>query len=225
MEQEIDKLKKRCKKTEEKYSSLLKTINKKQEELNPEMPTWATMSPSPATNDYYNITTSNRFQTLDNKVDPEQNMEQMNLNPQKLNPLQSENETESQDDAGKSTKPKTRKHKQNSNYPDHTQKSINAETIIICDSNGHYLQEKTLCPNSTTKYIQCPTISKASEIMENTKFTNPKTLYYTVALMTLNTQNLKETSLQKLKKLLTKPRKNILIVKLLSHPYYREKMI
>ena len=138
------------------------------------MPTWATMSLPPATNDYYNITTSNRFQTLDDKVDPEQNMEQMNLNPQKRNPLQNENETESQDDAGKSTKPKTRKHIENSNYPDHTQKSIIAETMIICDSNGRYLQAKTLCPNSTTKYIRCPTISKASEIMEHTKFTNPK---------------------------------------------------
>jgi hypothetical protein len=43
------------------------------------------------------------------------------------------------------------------------QKPIDAETIIICDSNGRYLKPNELCPDSTTKYIQSPTLSSKTK--------------------------------------------------------------
>ncbi|CAB4014084.1 Hypothetical predicted protein, partial [Paramuricea clavata] len=56
------------------------------------------------------------------------------------------------------------------------QKSIDAETIIICDSNGRYLKPKELCPDSTTKYIRSPTLSQARQKIESFNFSNPKNL-------------------------------------------------
>ena len=50
-----------------------------------------------------------------------------------------------------------------------------AESIILCDSNGHLLKPDLLCPDSSTAYIRCPTLDKANSILENTKFTNAKT--------------------------------------------------
>jgi hypothetical protein len=54
------------------------------------------------------------------------------------------------------------------------QKPIDAETIIICDSNGRYLKPKELCPDSTTKYIQSPTLSQARQKIETFNFSNPQ---------------------------------------------------
>jgi hypothetical protein len=55
------------------------------------------------------------------------------------------------------------------------QKPIDAETIIICDSNGRYLKPKELCPDSTTKYIRSPTLYRqARQNIETFNFSNPK---------------------------------------------------
>jgi hypothetical protein len=58
--------------------------------------------------------------------------------------------------------------------PPNHHKPINAETIILCDSNGRYLKPELLCPNSSTHYTRCPTLTKAENIMKNTHFSNPK---------------------------------------------------
>jgi hypothetical protein len=42
--------------------------------------------------------------------------------------------------------------------PQNHHKPINAETIILCDSNGRYLKPELLCPNSSTHYTRCPTL-------------------------------------------------------------------
>jgi hypothetical protein len=54
-------------------------------------------------------------------------------------------------------------------------KTSNAETIILCDSNGWNLDPKLLCPNSTTEYVRCLTIEAANKILEQHQFSNPKT--------------------------------------------------
>jgi hypothetical protein len=54
-------------------------------------------------------------------------------------------------------------------------KTSNAETIILCDSNGRNLDPKLLCPNSTTEYVRCRTIEADNKILEQHQFSNPKT--------------------------------------------------
>lgn len=49
-------------------------------------------------------------------------------------------------------------------------------TLILCDSNGRYLDPKILCTNSTTNYIRCATFSKAKNIINTTQFTTPETV-------------------------------------------------
>ena len=53
------------------------------------------------------------------------------------------------------------------------------ETIILCDSNGCHINTKLICPNSTTKYIRCPTLTDAKLILSNTNLsrTTPKIFY------------------------------------------------
>ena len=62
----------------------------------------------------------------------------------------------------------------NSN-PDNKKHKNPSETIILCDSNGRYLKPNLLCPGSTTSYIRCPTLERAKNIINNTKFVSPKT--------------------------------------------------
>jgi hypothetical protein len=57
-----------------------------------------------------------------------------------------------------------------------TNKIITESTIIICDSNGHTLDTKLLCPDTSTAYIRCPTIESAENILKQHDFKNPKTI-------------------------------------------------
>ena len=53
--------------------------------------------------------------------------------------------------------------------------TVNAETIILCDSNGRNLKPSILCPNTTTRYIRCPTITHGISITQETQFPKAKT--------------------------------------------------
>ena len=64
---------------------------------------------------------------------------------------------------------------ESSESPTGPKKTITAETIILCDSNGRYLDTKLLCPNSDTQYIRCPTIHGATKILDEYQFTSPQT--------------------------------------------------
>ncbi|CAB4030175.1 Hypothetical predicted protein [Paramuricea clavata] len=52
---------------------------------------------------------------------------------------------------------------------------IKADAVILCDSNGRNINPTLLCPNSTTKYLKCPTVEQAREIFDRHKFIEPKT--------------------------------------------------
>jgi uncharacterized protein (DUF885 family) len=60
MKQDINAMNKRYKKIEEKNTNLLKMMNTKQKESQPEIPTWASMSSNNPTNTY-SVPTSNSF--------------------------------------------------------------------------------------------------------------------------------------------------------------------
>ena len=53
--------------------------------------------------------------------------------------------------------------------------SINTQTVILCDSNGRFIKPDILCPDSTTNYIRCPTLSEAKEFLNEGKLHNVKT--------------------------------------------------
>ena len=59
-----------------------------------------------------------------------------------------------------------------------TANEYTAETIILCDSNGCFLNTELLCPGSSCQYIRRPTILNAKEIIKHSKFIihspNPK---------------------------------------------------
>ena len=57
-----------------------------------------------------------------------------------------------------------------------TTTTIDAESIIMCDSNGKFLNPTLLCPNTSTHYIRCPTLTTAQDIMKKHSFTNTKSI-------------------------------------------------
>ena len=164
MEQDIEALNKRCQKTEEKNFSLLKSLNKKENESECEDLSWASMSAKPATlppsgnTNTYTIPTSNSYEALFNE-ESEKNTS---------NDTKKENESQKPTQQTKSQEPE----KENPAIPPKNRTNT-AETIILCDSNGRYLKPKLLCPNTTTSYIRCPTLTKARQIIQNTTFTDP----------------------------------------------------
>ena len=165
MEQDIEALNKRCQKTEEKNFSLLKSLYKKENESECEDLSWASMSAKSATlppsgnTNTYTIPTSNSYEALFNE-ESENNTS---------NDTKKENESQKPTQQTKSQEPE----KENPAIPPKNRTNT-AETIILCDSNGRYLKPKLLCPNTTTSYIRCPTLTKARQIIQNTTFTDPK---------------------------------------------------
>ena len=51
--------------------------------------------------------------------------------------------------------------------------SNDADTIILCDSNGRHINTKLLCPDSNVKYIRCPTLPQAEKIINNSTDSPP----------------------------------------------------
>jgi hypothetical protein len=49
-----------------------------------------------------------------------------------------------------------------------------ADTILICDSNGRHLNPSLLCPNSKISYTRCATLAQAKSIINSTTYTSPK---------------------------------------------------
>ena len=50
------------------------------------------------------------------------------------------------------------------------------KTVILCDSNGRDINTKLLCPDSKVKYLRCPTLPQAEEIINNLTDDPPNTL-------------------------------------------------
>ena len=50
-----------------------------------------------------------------------------------------------------------------------------AETIILCNSNVHYINPSLLCPDTKTSYLRCATLSQTKSNIEKTTFSSPKT--------------------------------------------------
>ena len=73
--------------------------------------------------------------------------------------------------------------------PPNSDKENHAETIILCDSNGRYLQPSLLCPNTKNSYIRCPTLTHVNGILEKTKFTKP-----TCSIVHTGTNDIKHSS-------------------------------
>ena len=178
MEENINALNKRCKKIEEKNSNLQQSVHKIRNESCAEKCTWASMSPPPPnTTEEYNIPTSNTFDLLTDDVinqgnDTNEHVELTFKGNKEENIEDGVQQNDStQQDLPPTVQPKTSSHP--ATNTDH-QKPIDAETIIICDSNGRYLKPKELCPDSTTKYIRSPTLSQARQKIETLNFSNPK---------------------------------------------------
>jgi hypothetical protein len=178
-------------------------MNTKQKESQPEIPTWASMSSNNPTNTY-SVPTSNSFEPLSTKdhiettptqtditkenpqtkkENPQTNISSSqrskdNPQPKKDSPQPAINSLQPKNDNLQPQNKTTQSNKDDQQPDNHDtttpHKSNNTETIILCDSNGHYLKPKLLCPNSTTSYIRCPTVAKAKHIIQNTNFTNPK---------------------------------------------------
>ena len=73
-----------------------------------------------------------------------------------------------------------------------TKKTVTAETIILCDSNGKHLDPKLLCPGSPTQYIRCPTVNGATKILDEYEFTSPQTFVIHSGTNDIETTNCKE---------------------------------
>ncbi|CAB3990526.1 Hypothetical predicted protein [Paramuricea clavata] len=182
MEENINALNKRCKRIEEKNSNLQQPVHKIQlkSESCAEKCTWASMSPPPPnTTEEYSIPTSNTFDLLTddaaNKGDNTNEHVELKSKGNKEENVEDgvEQNDNIQQDLPPTVQPNTSA--QPETKTDH-QKSIDAETIIICDSNGRYLKPKELCPDSTTKYIRSPTLSQARQKIESFNFSNPQNL-------------------------------------------------
>ena len=185
IEENINAVNKRCKKIEEKKNAYFQqSLHKTQDKSCVETPTWASTSSSSNTPQTYNIPTSNVFEPLPDEVpclDEEINKSSNKLktddkeNSQNGNMVDQQNVTPQHNVDCHHIKNNTAQPKTNEHFPENNnQKPINAETIIICDSNGRYLKPKELCPNSTTRYIRSATLSKAKQIVEASNFINPK---------------------------------------------------
>jgi hypothetical protein len=163
METKIKTLNDKHQKLEEKFSHLTSPVHKEEEETtNP-----PALSPT-SEEITYNIPTSNSYETLNHHNEPE-------TTPEKSNNTDEHTSHESEETTQKPETP------QSSQTPQHTppattEHPINHQTIILCDSNGRFLQPNILCPDSTTKYIRCPTLSKAQEILNDETLPNPNTL-------------------------------------------------
>ncbi|CAB3979497.1 Hypothetical predicted protein [Paramuricea clavata] len=73
-----------------------------------------------------------------------------------------------------------------------TKKTVTAETIILCDSNGKHLDPKLLCSGSPTQYIRCPTVNGATKILDEYEFTSPQTFVIHSGTNDIETTNCKE---------------------------------
>ncbi|CAB4008714.1 Hypothetical predicted protein [Paramuricea clavata] len=73
-----------------------------------------------------------------------------------------------------------------------TKKTVTAETIILCDSNGKHLDPKLLCPGSPTQYIRCPTVNGATKILDEYEFTSPQTFVIHSGTNDIESTNCKE---------------------------------
>ena len=181
MEENINAVNKRCKRIEEKNSNLQQSVHKIQSESCAERCTWASTSPPPpnTTEEYSSIPTFNTFDLLTddaaNKGDNTNEHVELESKGNKEENVEDgvEQNDNIQQDLPPTVQPNTSA--QPETKTDH-QKSIDAETIIICDSNSRYLKPKELCPDSTTKYIRSPTLSQARQKIESFNFTNPKNL-------------------------------------------------
>jgi hypothetical protein len=135
--------------------------------------------PPPNTTEEYGIPTSNTFDLLTDDVanqgdNTNEHVELKSKGKKEENVEDGVEQNDSiQQDLPPTVQPKTSA--QHETKTDH-QKPIEAETIIICDSNGRYLKPKELCPDSTTKYIRSPTLFQARQKIETFNFSNPKNL-------------------------------------------------
>jgi hypothetical protein len=106
------------------------------------------------------IPISNKFDPLPDET-TENNHNDVNENQHNPQPINTESNPPTKPNETKKPKEHTR---------------VNpATTVILCDSNGRYINTNLLCPDTKTSYIRCPTITKAKSIIENTTFTSPKT--------------------------------------------------
>ena len=168
MEDELKNLHGKCKLLEEKNSDLLRKVVYLKESTQtsittaiiPEDPNLNSSDTTTSQNDYsippscINIPTSNQYEFL-----PE---EPSNSNTEAEKPKEL-------DSCSQNEQPNETDHQSQGKYVNES------ETIIICDSNGRYLQPKLLCPDTKNSYIRCPTLSKAKTIIQNTTFTSPRT--------------------------------------------------
>lgn len=176
IEDEISSINKEHKQFQEKNTNLIRSVMRKQDEHesyisastscdNAETPTWASMASST-----YTVPTSNSFEVLSgNTNDSECDQPNTSTKTKKATePLKENNPATSKED------PETTQHIPKKVDPQNQHKSINAETIILCDSNGRFIKPELLCPDSSTHYIRCPTLTEAETIIKNTHFINPK---------------------------------------------------
>lgn len=68
------------------------------------------------------------------------------------------------------------------------QRTEKTNIVILCDSNGKYLNLKKLCPGRTTSYSRCHTIKQGIEIIESSHFDSPQ-----IILLHTGTNDLERT--------------------------------
>ena len=88
------------------------------------------------------------------------------------------------DDTTRQQKPQTTPNTRNQQ-----QRTEKANAVILCDSNGKYLNLKKLCPDRNTSYFRCHTIKQGTEIIDSSQFDSPQ-----IILLHTGTNDLEKTS-------------------------------
>ena len=100
-------------------------------------------------------------------------------------------------------------------------KSLDVETVNLCDSNGRKRNPKLLCPNSSSEYLKCPTIESVNQLINQYEFKQTKTF-----IVNVGTNDIEKLPIDKVidqtKSVLTSirnknPEARIMLSNLLSH--------
>ena len=183
MEDEIKGIQNKFKSLEGKNSMLLHELstlknqdNQQREENDAQKSVQSPTTQPPTTQPLtYTIPISNKFEPLNNlQITTDKNQEDDDSHAtcgEQPSQPNCQNPTTNASNDGTTEQPPQQPSQQ---PPNQTEDPIDDfETIIFCDSNGRDLKLNLLCPNSKTKYVRCPTLIKAKEILSKTTFNSP----------------------------------------------------
>lgn len=166
---------------QKKKNDLEANIQSSTSETEAEIPTWASMSSEATT---YPISTSNSFDILSNMNNEEEAIEKPVEKPA-VKPDESNNKSSDKPSPRDSPTPTSSKHDSKSaKKPNNKQNETDAETIILCDSNGRFIKPNSYAQTRrpTTSDVQpSPTLRR---LLKSTTLRTLNVSLYTVVQMT-----------------------------------------